>query len=294
MGHFLCMMIILMKQMLNDTNMKSGYPSLTPKQSLKAISALITAGISGERFGQTLRRKKIPHLSFSQVAAIEFCHQRYYLDYIEAVQLDPIPNYFIKGKLLHQFIASSYTKIAHKRKIDRRSYSKTITRYYDDHHGVHLENAVQVHLENLWQGYKIVGVEKPFVIAIDDELPPFVGVIDLLLKKGNEVIIIDHKSGNDFYAPDNMQMAIYQHYGMQRYPKSDIKVYYDQYRWVNNLNRMRKPPMLRSEVRLPSNSWFKAMLRIRDGYRTMQKIREGNQSIKFGECFQCPFKPICW
>ena len=31
-----------------------------------------------DKFGQILRKKKIAHLSFSQVAAVEFFHQRYF------------------------------------------------------------------------------------------------------------------------------------------------------------------------------------------------------------------------
>jgi ATP-dependent exoDNAse (exonuclease V) beta subunit len=247
-----------------------------------------------DKFGQTLRKKKIAHLSFSQVAAVEFCQQRYFLNYIQAVQLDPEPNYFIKGKLLHQFIASSYLKIANARKIDPSSYSKIINRYYEDPHRRHLENAVQVHLENLWQGYQIIGVEEPFVIVVDKKLPPLVGVIDLLMKKDNCLIIVDHKTGNNFYPPDELQMAIYYRFIKQMFPKKKIKIYYDHYRWVNNLNRIRKPALMRTEVVLPSSYWKDALVRIRDGYRIMETIKEEKWAKRQGECFRCPFRQVCW
>ena len=268
--------------------------SFTPIESLEIIHKVIYSTKDGDRFANTLRKKNIPHLSFSQVSAVEFCHQRYYLNYVKAVELDPMPNYFVKGKLMHQFIASSYMNIASKRKINPAAYSRIITRYYDDHHRVHLENAIQVHLEHIWQGYEIIGVEAPFVFMLGENLPPIVGVIDLLLQKDDQIVIVDHKTGNDFYSPDELQMAIYLYYANQRFPDSEIKIYYDHYRWVNNLNRVRKPPLLRSEVVLPSNSWLKALPRIRDGYRAMNMIREADWGNREGECFRCPFNQVCW
>jgi hypothetical protein len=274
--------------------MKEQNSSLTPKQSLKAIQALIADGISGNRFGQTLKRRKIPHLSFSQVAAVEFCHQRYYLDYVKGVKLDPIPNYFIKGKMMHEFIASSYESLARNRKIKSASYSKTISKYYDDQHRVHLENAVQVHLDNIWQNYEILGVEKPFVFLLNNELPPLVGVIDLLLKKEGRIIIVDHKTGGDFYPPDRLQMAIYLKFALQEYPGKEVEIYYDQYRWVNDLRRIRKPPLQRTRIHLPSSSWETAFERIYDGYKGMKRIKDEGYGKRNGECYRCPFREICW
>jgi len=273
--------------------MKKKYPQ-TLAENLEAIQEIMESTKGGDKFGQTLRKKKIPHLSFSQIAAVEFCHQRYYLDYIKAVKLDPIPNYFVKGKLLHQFIASSYMKIADNQKINPAMYLRAITRYYEDHHRVHLENAVQVHLENIWQECEVIGVEEPFVVVIDENLPPLVGVIDLLLKQDDKITIVDHKTGNDFYSPNELQVAIYLYYAQQKFPQYEVKIYYDQYRWVNNLGRIRKPPLLRSEVTLPLDSWHKALVRIRDGYKIMKNIREEDWAVRDGECFRCPFRNECW
>lgn len=268
--------------------------SLTPIQSLKAIRALIADGISGERFGQTLRRKKIPHLSFSQVAAVELCHQRYYLNYVKEVKLKPGPNYFIKGKLMHQFIASSYKRIANERKVSPSTYLTAIHRVYRNEHRIHLENAVQVHLSNIWQDHEILGVEQPFVFMVDRKLPPLVGVIDLLLRKDNRVIIVDHKTGIDFYRPDRLQMAIYHRFASQKFPGKEIDIYYDQYRWVNNLQRIRKPSIQRTRIHLPDSSWETALAKIHSGYKVMKDIREKDYGKRDGECFRCPFRKHCW
>jgi len=274
--------------------MKASHSPLSHKESFDAILALISSGIGGDRFGKTLRRRKIPHLSYSQVAAVEFCEQRYYLDYIEAVHLDPVPNYFIKGKLMHELIASTYLKITNGRKIDPSSYSKKISRVYEDQHATHLENAVQLHLDNLWDGYKILGVERPFVFSVDRQLPPLVGVIDLLLQKKDQIIIVDHKTGGDFYPPDELQVSIYHHVIKQKFPKKKIRIYYDQYRWVNNLDRIRKHALQRTEIVLGKNHWKTSLERIREGYKTIKKIGKEDRGNHEGECFRCPFSRICF
>lgn len=274
--------------------MKESNKPLSPNESLDQIQVLINSGLTGNHFAQVLRKRKIPHLSFSQVAAVEFCQRRYFLDYIQGIELDPMPNYFIKGKLMHEFIASSYNRIVANRKINPLAYESTANRYYGDHHRNHLINAIKIHLENLWKDYKIIGVERPFVMMVNKSYPPFVGVIDLLLEKDGQIFLVDHKTGNDFYPPDELQMAIYYRYAKTKFPRKKINIFYDRYRWVNNLDRIRKPAFSRSPVTLPVNYWRSALNRINKGVQLMNKIKLENWG-RYGDlCYRCPFRVACW
>jgi hypothetical protein len=178
--------------------------------------------------------------------------------------------------------------------IDKDQYFELINQHYRDDQETHLRNAIILHLENLWQDCEVVAVEEPFVMQIDDQLPPCVGVIDLILKKDGKYILIDHKSGRDFYPHDELQMAIYVEYIKRRYGGSDSKFYYEQYRWVNNLDRIRKPAFQRTEVILPDHNWHQSLRRIQNGYQLIRKIRENGAATKAGECFRCPYRNICW
>ena len=94
---------------------------------------------------------------------------------------------------------------------------------------------------------KVVGIEKPFVYLMEQAIPPVVGVIDLILRRGETLILIDHKTGRDFYQPDILQMAVYFNYLRSTGIKGECEFYYDSYRWVENLTRIRKPAFFASK-----------------------------------------------
>ena len=72
------------------------------------IEALEASEGDADVFVEILRDEAIQHLSFSQITTVEFCEQRYQLQYIEMQELEPTPTYFIKGKAMHELIAETY------------------------------------------------------------------------------------------------------------------------------------------------------------------------------------------
>ncbi len=266
-----------------------------PAASLEQIQAVIRASRGDpDRFGETLRHKRIPHLSFSQVSAVEFCEQRYFLQYIQLVDPEPVPDYFVKGKLVHQLIARNYLKAARNQKIQPAAAQRYLSRQYAGPDLNHLSNAVTVHLQNLWEDCEIVAVEQPFVLVVHPDLPPCVGVIDLVLKQGSGYILVDHKTGRDFAPQDELQTAIYMHYIRETYGTVRCRFYYDQYRWVNNLARIRKPAFQRIPVTLPRGHWRAALERMHSAREKMEAIERANYGRKFGQCFMCPYRAMCW
>ena len=71
-------------------------------------SILTSVNNDSDMFVQTLHHQQLSYLSYSQITTVEFCQQRYYLQYILGQQPEPLPDYFTKGKLLHQLIAQTY------------------------------------------------------------------------------------------------------------------------------------------------------------------------------------------
>jgi predicted RecB family nuclease len=121
-----------------------------------------------------------------------------------------------------------------------------------------------------------------------------VGVIDLVLRQGDQVIVIDHKTGRDFYPQDVLQMAIYREWVQRQYPAARYSFYYDNYRWVRNLQRIRKPAFQRLEVEVAPDFWSSALERIRRGQKQIDRILDSGEARKNGECFRCPYRSQCW
>jgi ATP-dependent exoDNAse (exonuclease V) beta subunit len=269
-----------------------------PAEHLATILAVIeeTRG-SSDRFAETLRHRHIPHLSFSQITTVEFCQQRYFLEYVCLLEPTPIPDYFTKGKLLHQVIASFYEKEVGCQEDGAGSAEEAyqvIDRAYEGENRLHLRNAYTVHLQNRWQDCQVLAVEQPFAMLVGPALPPIVGVIDLILRKDGAIVIVDHKTGRDFYPEDELQMAIYVQYIQQHFGDRTCAFYYDHYRWVNNLARIRKPAFQRKQAHFSSAKWPAALERIEKGAKLADQIRATKRAEKNGECFRCPYRKVCW
>jgi len=290
------------------------------KEAAKRIDQIIReCRGDSDRFAETLRGEEIPHLSFSQVATVEFCEHRYYLQYIEKEEPVPFPDYFTKGKLLHQLIAETYEAIRTGSENGSVSVEYRIANTCIGDNKRHLVNAYHVHQANLWAGFKVADVEHPFVMEIDEKLPPMVGVIDLVLKQNGQYFLVDHKSGRNFYPYDELQVAIYKKYiqavyqgadcrlyydhyrwvnNLEKYIQAvyqgaDCRLYYDHYRWVNNLGRIRKPAFQRTEVSVDVSSWPSYLKRIQQAYAIIQRIKNGIAPSRGGECFRCPYRNNC-
>lgn len=249
----------------------------------------------GETFDRMLRDHAIPFISCSMIAALSFCRARYYLEYVERRTLDPEPVYFVKGRVFHDAAARAYSALRDGLEINRGDvFSVLDTLNPDDEKtATHLENAIQLMLETMEEDGEIIAVEQPFVMAVDDDLPIFAGIIDLISRQGNNYRVIDHKTGNAFYEPDDFQMAVYAEFVRREYRPASLKAVFHQYRWVNNLSRIRKPAFQKVEVCVTPETWCDARGRIEAACRIMDALNEGRGVRRTGECFMCPRQDDC-
>jgi len=256
-----------------------------------AIQELIAECVGySDRFAERLRAERIPHLSYSQVTTVEACPYRYYLQYVHGIEPEPVPEYFTKGKLLHQLIARDYSNGNGGRE---PAYEDEVALKFSGENLAHLLNALELHHQNAWHGAQVLGVEHPFVMRVDHALPPLVGVIDLVLKENGSYLLVDHKTGRNFYPDDELQVAIYARYIQQAYGGQNTRLFYDHYRWVKNLGRIRKPAFQRVEVRADPAHWPQDLARIRAAYGKIREIQESGVAQRHGECFRCPYRGMC-
>ncbi|MDK2980003.1 MAG: hypothetical protein PWQ55_350 [Chloroflexota bacterium] len=256
-------------------------------------SILTQVNHDSELFVQALHGRQLAYLSYSQITTVEFCQQRYYLQYILGQQPEPLPDYFTKGKLLHQLIAQSYQADMQGAQASLEELNVQLAASNETCEPVHLENALRLSQQYRWQVERVLAVEHPFVISLSEDLPPLVGVIDLVLQDGNAIILVDHKTGRNFYPYDELQVAIYAHYIHSIYPEYDCRLYYDHYRWVNNLQRIRKPAFQRTMVEMQPALDALYRRRIDSAAATIQRLHAGTAPSHTGACYRCPFQKNC-
>jgi len=242
-----------------------------------------------EDFITQLDEDGVPYLSFSKIAAVESCQQSFFLQYIEQVEVEE-PGYFKKGRVFHEAASMVHRQMGQDG-LDLKLVRKLIKRHFYEEDAGHLLNAVQMLIDNAHQGYEVVATELPFVLSLGKGLPPLIGVIDLLLRKSSEYLLVDHKTGKDLYQQDAFQLSLYREHVRRAFTPRRIKACYDEYRWVNNLDRIRKPAFRRTHVTF--KRWPSIMKRVKRAATVMKDIQKTGKASGNGECFKCHLKNVC-
>jgi len=244
-------------------------------------------------FTKMLDKKSVAYLSFSKVSTVEFCPQRYLLEYVQRVKLRPEPKYFVKGRLFHEAAAKLHRARMRGRRVFLDQLIKPVERRMYEDDANHVRNAIDLMQREVDADWEVVAVEEPFVLDLGPNLPPCLGIVDLILRKGDEFAVIDHKSGKQFYESDRLQVAMYHEYARRQYGAERCAGYYDQYRWVNNLDRIRKPASRRTKVTIRTGTWNSVLRRIATRYRQMKKIEQTGRAEGASDCWGCPYSDLC-
>jgi hypothetical protein len=150
-----------------------------------------------DSFVFSLYESKIPHISFSQVYSFETCQHQYYMRYILGKEIFPVPEYFVKGKALHRTIAKAFRTIQQGSDFDEEIIQyEGICR--SSQAGIHLYNGYLTFCQNMLPSIEVVAIEKPFVFLLNNDIPPIVGIIDLILRRGDTLILLIIKQDTIF------------------------------------------------------------------------------------------------
>jgi len=269
----------------------SGKPT---KRGCRAIAAALAAHEgSMQNFMRSLDRERVAYLSYSKINSVEFCPYRYYLEYVAGVRLRPEPSYFAKGRTFHKAADRVYRAMARGAKLEASVLEPLIRKHKDEEDQRHLRNAVRLLIENAMTGWEVAAVEEPFVLSLGSHLPPCIGVVDLVLRKGNTLAVVDHKTGKGFGNTDFSQMAVYHRHVLAKHKAQRCVGFWDEYRWVNDLGRIRKPAFQRTPAHLNPNAWPSTLRRFAAGYERIRRIEKERDAPGTDDCYKCPFRPRC-
>lgn len=200
----------------------------------------------------------------------------------------------MKGRAFHRAAASFYRRLSKGRRPTAADLDAITRRPNDIVAECHLKNTAEVLVANAFDGWEVRGVEEIFVLDLGKDFPPCVGVIDLVLKKGKVFAVVDHKTGKDFWPQDRMQLAIYREHVVREHGTERVRGFFDSYRWVNGLRRIRKTAFEQRLVRVSARSWAKAQRRLAAGHKAINAVeRAGEKSPGTGSCWMCAWRGVC-
>ena len=233
----------------------------------------------------------VDYLSYSKVSSVESCEYRFFLQYVERVKVRE-PWYFKKGNVFHRAASMAHRQLA-KGKLNHAPIERLVDKHFEDEDNRHLRNAIELLIQNAHAGFEVVDTELPFVLSLGRGLPPLIGVIDLLLHKDDEFLVVDHKTGKSLYTQDELQLQLYREHVRRVFNPKRLLACFDEYRWVNNLNRIRVPAFRRTHVRCTNRTWPKALRRIQDGHKTIRRIERTGKADSGSACYACHLKDVC-
>ena len=255
--------------------------------------------VNGHRGGARSLVKKLDdsgffHLSFSKISTVESCRYQYYLQYVKRVTLKKEPDGFVKGRAFHRAAASAFRRISRGEVVVADDAAREAIRLHGEYWGGQIKNALGLMIENRPARWDVAGVEEIFALDLGDGVPPCVGVVDLVLKLGDRYAVVDHKTGKDFWRSDAMQLAVYREHVLRSRGAKSCAGWFDDYRWVNDMRRIRKPAFRRTFVPLTNRLWNSALKRFRNGYESILRVEsEGEKSSGGGSCWMCSFRSLC-
>lgn len=242
-------------------------------------------------FIKQLDKDDVPYLSYSKIRSVESCEYRYFLEYVEGVKVRE-PLYFKKGTIFHQAASMAHRQLA-KGKLNHKPIDRLVDRYFEGEDNHHLRNAVELLIQNAHTGFEVVATEHPFVLSLGRGVPPLIGIIDLLLSRGDVFLVVDHKTGKNLSEQDELQLHLYREYVRRAFKPKQVLACFDEYRWVNNLQRIRVPAFRRTHISCTSKSWSKSLERIQDAHKTIRRIeRTGNANSGY-ICYACHLSGVC-
>jgi len=168
-----------------------------------------------------------PKYSLSEHATLTRCKKKHDYAYRQGLSPASPPSYLSKGKYLHLLLATYLTRFSNGddvRNVEELSSDvleqlsqarldgdPTATVAESDR--VEINRVVADYLSHLdMDGVTVEGVELEFLVDIDlrtldDEIVPLHGFIDAVLRKGDELWIVEHKTAGRAWSQGNFQFA---------------------------------------------------------------------------------------
>lgn len=240
-----------------------------------------------------LDQQRTLYLSHSKVATVERCPRCYYQQYILGEQ--PSSDALTTGVTFHQAAAAFYeTMRAGRRGLSVEDLCRLMPPTPVSDETQFMNNAYQTLLQNAWEKYEVAAIEELFFMDLAPGLPPVIGIIDLVLRADRSYLVVDHKTSKRFNDLDLGQLELYAEYVRRSREVTECAAAFDEYRFVPNLQRVRKPVFRRSPVAV-SPAHVPAMIgRYTRAWERIARIQCEDDATPAADCWFCRPRQARW
>jgi hypothetical protein len=231
-----------------------------------------------------LDRSGVDYLSHSKVTQFERCPRCYYRQYILLERHESQP--LLLGSIFHDAAERLYGKAGPAN--PRLLLKKLPTKKLEPERRRKLLNAVRLLCENRWpEQDDVLSVEEPFFMDLGDDLPPVIGIADLILRQGKKLAVVDHKTSGKFNDTSAGQLVLYAEHARIKFGPRPVIGFYDEYRLVADLSSIRKPAFRRTCVTVSRRLLPPLVSRYHKAWRQIREMSVGNPPASAYDCWFC-------
>lgn len=231
-------------------------------------------------------RDATPYLSHSKFSEFQRCPRCYYRRYVLGENEESAAMRL--GSHFHKAAHMLYT--AESQTTPRRLLASLNTRTLDSESLKKLHAAITLLCQNRWSdNHAAVSVEEPFFLDLAPDLPPVIGIADLILREGERHLVVDHKTSAKFNELSPDQLVLYAEHVRRSHGVRLVDGFYDEYRLVTNLATIRKPAFRRTPVAVGRNLLSSLIKRYRAAWKEIAVLDKTSEPASAYDCWKCNF-----
>jgi hypothetical protein len=150
-----------------------------------------------------------------------------------------------------------------------------------------LGNAIDLLRRHRWEDHEVISIEEPFFMDLAAGLPPIIGIPDLVLRREESFIVVDHKTHKQKSDHDPSQLILYAEHVRRMYSSKCVIGVFDSYRLVPDLQKATKHPFQRIPVSVDRALFSPLISRYSKAWKQIAAMNPGRVPKAGSDCYSC-------
>jgi hypothetical protein len=239
-------------------------------------------------FVEHLDDRRIPYLSHSKLWLYEKCPRCYHKKYILR-EPEEQTEALLRGQSFHRAATILYASLRDKTSLPTRSRLLALheREALSPESLTLLGNAIDLLRKHRWDDHEVISIEEPFFMDLAAGLPPIIGIPDLVLRREESWIVVDHKTHKQKGDHDPSQLILYAEQVRRMYSSKCVIGVFDSYRLVPDLQKATKYPFQRIPVSVDRTLIAPLTARYRKAWKMISAMKPGHVPTADSDCYKC-------